>query len=274
MLNSSVMQPGHIIHFKTTDSTQAQAKRAQASLEPGKCTVFIADEQTVGKGTRGRRWVSPPSVNIYTTYAYLTSKSNDKHLINIPQVAAFSIVEVLREYDLEPTYKWVNDLLLSGKKVCGILAESSECMKKDAWYRAIYLGIGLNVNMVEGCITQSDLEKLKENITSMHIESGQMYDKNEVFQKLNHALIKNLNLLYTHGFSYFFDKITTILEKFNGDLRWFDVQDDEAGQRVIVEARISGITQQGFLRLNIEGQEKEFSSGRLLKDTEILNALD
>ena len=262
------MHLSHLIHFKTTDSTQAEAKRSEASLVLGECTVFFADEQTLGRGTRGRSWVSVPDVNIYATYAYLTPKSNDKYLINIPQVAAFSIVEVLREYGFEPTYKWVNDILLSGKKVSGILAESGECIKNNTSCRAIFLGIGLNVNLTECHLAEAKRSQLNEVITSMRMESGKIYDKDEVFKALNHAVVNNLRLLYAHGFSYFYEKISVILEKFNGELRWFDVKDDKSCPHDVVEASISGITPQGFLRLTIDGQEKVFFSGRLLKNLE------
>ena len=260
------MKQARIIHFKTIDSTQAQAKREQSSLDIEECTVFIADEQTEGKGTRGRHWISPPNVNIYATYAYLTSKLNDRHLINIPQVAAFSVVEVLREFNLEPTYKWVNDILLFGDKICGVLAESGECMKEGVRYRAIFIGIGLNVNMTQDFLIEASLD----SITSMRIASGKIFEKSAVFQRLNEALLINLKLLYTYGFTYFFDKINTVLEKFNGDLQWFDVQDGENKSHTLVKASIAGITQHGYLRLIIDGQEKEFFSGRLLKDSEVL----
>lgn len=259
------MQQTRIIHFKSIDSTQAQAKREQASLELEKCTVFVADVQTDGRGTRGRQWASPPDVNIYATYAYLTSKLNDKHLINIPQVAAYAVVEVLRAYHLEPTYKWVNDILVSGKKICGVLAESSESMKEGERCRAIFLGVGLNVNMTQACFTEYSLD----NLISMHIASGRIIDKDMVFQQLNHAILTNLRLLYAHGFIYFFDKINTVLETFNDDLKWFAVQDKETGEHVIVEGRISGISQQGFIRLNVKGKENEFFSARLLKEHEV-----
>ena len=82
------MELSKIIHFSITDSTQQQAKRARQMLVPDQCMLFTADAQITGKGTHHKLWFSPPHVNLYATYAYLTAKENDHYLINIPQIAA------------------------------------------------------------------------------------------------------------------------------------------------------------------------------------------
>lgn len=262
------MKLSKIIHFAVTDSTFMQAKMAWEELTPEHCILISADEQTEGQGTRNREWASPPQVNIYATYAYLTDTKNDRYLINITQVAAFSVVEVLQEYGLKPSFKWANDVLLNGKKICGILAKAEERSLADVRYRAIAIGIGLNVNMLE-----QDLHKahLKEQVTSMRMSTGQTYDKNEVLKRLSDTLLKNIQLLYTQGFSYFVAKIAPILETFNGELQWFDVKDEE-NKHQIVMGSIVGINEQGYLQLSIHGQVKEFFFGRLLKDDEINQA--
>ena len=95
------MKLGKVLHFPVTDSTLIQASAAFDDLvAPNTCILVSADGQTAGQGTRNREWASPPHVNIYATYAYLTDTHNDRYLCNIPQVAAFSVIQVLQQYGL------------------------------------------------------------------------------------------------------------------------------------------------------------------------------
>lgn len=59
------------VRFDKLDSTQAYAKKNLSDLEKDSCVVYIANEQTQGKDTNNRQWISPPNVNIYATYAFI-----------------------------------------------------------------------------------------------------------------------------------------------------------------------------------------------------------
>ncbi len=265
------MKLSKVLHFPVTDSTLTQARLVLEDVMPDTCVLVTADEQTAGQATRNRKWASPPKVNIYATYAYLTATQNDKYLSNIPQVAACSIIEVLQQYGLKPSFKWANDVLLAGKKICGILAKAEQKFIANNSYRAISIGIGLNVNMTIQDLQLAHVSQLTAQATSMKMSTGQTYDKEEVLAKLNDALLKNIGLLYLHGFSYFLPKITAIFETFADKPQWFDVTDQEDKQHIVI-GRILGVNEQGHLQLKIDGQVREFSFGRLLKDDEIKQA--
>ncbi len=129
-----------IIYYPTLRSTMEVARReAQTGAAEG--TVILADEQTAGRGRLKRVWLSPKggialSVIFYPSVAYLPS------FIMLASLAAVHSIEVVT--GLKPRIKWPNDVLVNGKKVCGILIESE--VKGNIVDYAI-IGIGINVNL-------------------------------------------------------------------------------------------------------------------------------
>jgi len=134
---------GKYLHFfPSIDSTNTYAVRLAREGAP-EGAVVIADEQTGGKGRLGRTWVSPPGVNLYLSLIMRPPVSTGE----APQVnllAAVAVADAIAEIGgLAPTIKWPNDVLVEGKKVCGILAE----MQTEAGaLQSLVLGIGVNIN--------------------------------------------------------------------------------------------------------------------------------
>jgi len=128
-----------IIYYPTLPSTMEVARReARQGAEEG--TVILADEQTAGKGRLKRVWLSPKgsialSVILYPSVVYLPS------LIMLTSLAVAHSVGTVT--GLKSQIKWPNDVLINGRKVCGILIES-DVSKKVVNYAI--LGIGINVN--------------------------------------------------------------------------------------------------------------------------------
>lgn len=129
-----------VIYYPKLTSTMEAAKR-QAQLGAAEGTVVIAGEQTAGRGRKGRIWLSPPgnialSIILYPSLATLPS------LIMLASLAVIHSIEAVT--GLKAQLSWPNDVLINGKKVCGILIES------DVWGdRVVYalVGIGINVNL-------------------------------------------------------------------------------------------------------------------------------
>ena len=174
----------NIISLDTTDSTNEEAKRrlrAAAAENPGSekelfDTAITARKQTAGKGRRGRSFYSPDTRDSLYISFILSPPVQHKSLQLLTVAAAvavsLSIEEILADSDdttQHPTIKWVNDVLIDGKKICGILAESvfsdndeglrsGSAMTGDSSLaprmteggsalRGIVLGIGININM-------------------------------------------------------------------------------------------------------------------------------
>lgn len=129
-----------LVRFETVDSTQRVARTlAEEGMPHG--TIVMADSQTGGRGTHGRRWYSPAGLNLYAT-AILRPQIplRETPLLSLG-VAAF-----LAER-LQLKVKWPNDLVTEeGKKVAGILAELET---NGAELRYVLMGIGLNINQRE-----------------------------------------------------------------------------------------------------------------------------
>lgn len=131
-----------IISYKKVDSTNDVAySLAEKGIKEG--LVILADEQVSGKGRLGRSWSSPPKGGIYMS-CVLRPDIIPAEIPRITLLAAVAVAKAIREFSgLMPEIKWPNDILINGKKVCGILTE----MKADQdAVNFIVVGIGVNVN--------------------------------------------------------------------------------------------------------------------------------
>jgi BirA family transcriptional regulator, biotin operon repressor / biotin---[acetyl-CoA-carboxylase] ligase len=133
---------GRTIHFRgAVPSTNELAFRlAQEGAFHGE--LVVADQQTQGKGRRGRPWASPAGVNLYMS-AILRPELPPQRASELTLVAAVALTETLRQAGVEAAIKWPNDVQVDGLKVAGILTELSA--EPDRVHFVI-LGIGVNLN--------------------------------------------------------------------------------------------------------------------------------
>lgn len=131
------------IHLhKTLDSTNTEAKRL-AHTDVPLPALIVAEEQTNGRGRMGRSFFSPADTGVYFSLLYDTD-ADLRDAVTVTGAAAVCVMRAIRTLTgMEAAIKWVNDLYLGGKKVCGILAESVLC--ENAAPRLI-LGIGINLS--------------------------------------------------------------------------------------------------------------------------------
>lgn len=162
------MRIGAVVHrLPSCPSTNEVAKvLAQEGAEEG--TVVIAEEQTEGKGTRGRKWHSPRRLGLYAS-VILRPRRCDLSLL--PVVAGVACVEAAREaVRIELCLKWPNDVVWKGKKVGGILSESGFLGRTPSY---AILGIGLNVNQKRNDFPP----ELRSSTTSLRLAAGKTVDK-------------------------------------------------------------------------------------------------
>lgn len=178
--------------IKLTGSTNTDAFRlAENGAIEG--TVVLADSQTGGKGRRGRLWSSPAGVNLYCSVILRPAIMPHE----APQLTFLSAVAVARAIELTtrltPEIKWPNDLLVSGKKVAGLLNEMSA---ETDGINFVILGIGVNLNMTADQFPQD----LRHPATSLLLESGTRVDRS----RFTGTILNELDRLYTdflaHGF--------------------------------------------------------------------------
>lgn len=155
---------GHnIFYFPETDSTNTQAKRlGDEGAAHG--TLAVAEKQTGGKGRRGRRWESPAGSSIYMSIL-LRPDILPSQAPMLTLVMAQSVAKAIQIYaGEEALIKWPNDIVVNGRKVCGILTEMSTEIQ---WINHVVIGAGINVN------TEDFPAEIAETATSLYLESGQ-----------------------------------------------------------------------------------------------------
>jgi len=160
------------IYYPSLTSTMAVAKR-EAGQGAAEGTVIIADEQTGGRGRLKRVWLSPKgniavSVILYPSVAYLPS------LIMLASLAVAHSIEAVT--GLKSPLKWPNDVLINGKKVCGILIESKV---RGGVVNYAIIGIGVNVNL-----KLHDFPEIQLTATSLSDELGREVSRLSVIRQL------------------------------------------------------------------------------------------
>ncbi len=163
-----------ILHEAQMDSTNEVAKRAgNNGAEHG--TVFWADTQTAGKGRRGRSWYSHEADNLYFTILLRPPVAPDKASM-LTLVMAYAVTVAVREtIGLEAQIKWPNDIVVAGKKICGILCE----MKLDG-ARLDYCVAGVGVNVGR----QEFAEDIRDKATSLEEQCGAKIDRKGLLQAI------------------------------------------------------------------------------------------
>ena len=161
---------GRPLHFfDTIDSTNTSAARL-AREEAAEGTVVIADEQTGGKGRLGRNWVSPPGVNLYLS-VILRPRKPTSAAPQLSLLASVAVAEaIVQQTQLSPAIKWPNDVLVAGKKVCGIL---TEMQANGSRLRSVIVGIGVNINAP----SSSFPEELQDKASSLFLMRGEPVDR-------------------------------------------------------------------------------------------------
>lgn len=130
-----------VFEYTSTDSTNTRAKEyAKAS---GKLpALFIAEEQTQGRGRMGRSFYSPASTGLYMTLLF-NAPQNAEKTVTVTSLCAVAASAALKSaFGVDADIKWVNDLYINGRKVAGILAESF--IEKDV--RMVAIGVGINIS--------------------------------------------------------------------------------------------------------------------------------
>jgi BirA family biotin operon repressor/biotin-[acetyl-CoA-carboxylase] ligase len=131
-----------IYYFDTIDSTNTKAKELAETGHPSG-TFVVADQQTAGKGRRGRTWDSPAGNSIFMTLL-LKPEINPNNASMLTLVAAMAVCSSVRKVTgAQAMIKWPNDIVVDGKKICGILTEMSA---QFDYINHIVIGIGINVH--------------------------------------------------------------------------------------------------------------------------------
>lgn len=234
-----------VLVFDSTDSTNAEALRA---IERGRAAPFLvlAERQTAGRGRRGRKWVSPFAENVYYSLV-LRIEGGMRQLEGLSLVVGLGVMQALRELGVSAAgLKWPNDVLVGQKKIAGILLE---LVGDPADVCHVVLGVGINVNM-------QMTDEVDQQWTSMRLETGKVFDRNQMVAVLSEKLQGYLHRHQVEGFS-------AIQSEWEQNHLWQGRAVSLIAGVKQIDGEVLGIDKQGALRLKVDGVEKSFSGGEL-----------
>lgn len=233
--------------YDTIDSTNAQATRL-AESGYGNGTLIIADEQTAGRGRRGRSWESPSGNSIYMSLL-LKPDINPNNASMITLVAALAVAGAITQITGQKAgIKWPNDIVVNGKKVCGILTEMSA---QFDYVNHIVVGIGINVN------TEIFGEEISHMATSLFAETGNRINRAELIE----AVWEHFEEVY--GIYLETQDLQKLVKEYNANLVNMHQNVKVLDPKEPFEGRAMGITPRGELMVDTWESRKLVSSGEV-----------
>ncbi|OGF47314.1 MAG: biotin--[acetyl-CoA-carboxylase] ligase [Candidatus Firestonebacteria bacterium RIFOXYC2_FULL_39_67] len=215
--------------FNEAGSTNEIAiKLAEGKVSEG--AVVIAEKQTAGKGRLGRKWISPSGSGLWFSII-LKPKINPQHSAKLTFISGLAVLDAIKSVTgLKAGLKWPNDVLVNGKKVCGILTEI-KAGPDVINYQVI--GIGVNVNLNENAFEGL----LKNSATSLSVEAGKEVSRLKLLKEILKNIETGYELFKKEGFEPFLSrwkehsvtlnnkvKVKGLLESFEGIA--LDIDDD------------------------------------------------
>lgn len=239
--------------YNVIGSTNTEAKRL---AEEGACdgTLLVADAQTAGKGRRGREWISPAGANIYLTLLLKPEFQPDKAPM-LTLLMALAIAEGIKRYaeDIEKVkdigIKWPNDIVINGKKVCGILTEMG--VEQD-YIQYVVIGAGINVKK------QEFSSEIAERAISLEDEFGAVFSRSRLVGYIMKAFEKHYDRFKkTTDMSDVRDAYEKVLVNKGREVRVLDPKGEYDGIAV-------GINDTGELLVQLEdGSVREIYAGEV-----------
>ncbi len=144
-------------------------------------SLIVADSQTAGRGRAGRRWETQPDTSLAFSLILRPTEAEAACLPRFTALAAFGLLDALRDLGLQGTLKWPNDVLLGGKKVAGILTEAEWQADQLA-----SLVVGMGVNVTPAAVPPA--AALRYPATSVESESGAKVDRWALLASILHAI--------------------------------------------------------------------------------------
>ncbi|MST75147.1 biotin--[acetyl-CoA-carboxylase] ligase [Roseburia sp. MUC/MUC-530-WT-4D] len=236
-----------IYYYDVTDSTNIRAKELAEEGHPSG-TLVVADHQESGRGRRGRSWDSPSGTGIFMTLL-LKPEMNPNHASMLTLVAAMAVARAISKCaDTEALIKWPNDIVIGGKKICGILTEMSA---QFDFINHIVIGIGINVH------NEHFPEEIAETASSILLQTGKRIRRAELIEQILEQFEHYYAIfMETEDLSGLVKEYNSILVNMNKSVRVLDPKEP-------FEGKAMGITKKGELIVDTWESRKMVSSGEV-----------
>ena len=161
---------GKTVHFaRKTDSTNLWIKRLAKEGAP-EGTLALAEFQSAGRGRLGRSWEVPEGTSVMMSIL-LRPKFEPQYAPMLTLVMGMAVAKAVKKFGFDVSIKWPNDVVVSHKKICGILTEMGV---RDGKIDYAVIGVGINVNIREFP------EEMADKATSLYLESGREFDRSQI----------------------------------------------------------------------------------------------
>lgn len=237
-----------VLYFDTIDSTNTKAQELAEKGYPSG-TLVVADKQESGKGRRGRSWVSPSGTGIFMTLM-IKPDINPNNASMLTLVAALAVAKAITSVTGEEALiKWPNDIVVNGKKVCGILTEMNA---QFDYINHIVVGIGINVH------NESFPEEISQMASSLMIEAGgkRFHRAQIIAETMSYFEQYYDTFLKTQDLSALVREYDELLVNRNKSVRVLDPKEQFDGKAM-------GITPKGELIVDTWESRKLVSSGEV-----------
>ena len=236
-----------IYYYDVTDSTNIRAKELAEEGHPSG-TLVVADRQEAGRGRRGRSWDSPSGAGIFMTLL-LKPEMNPNHASMLTLVAAMAVARAISKCaGTEALIKWPNDIVIGGKKICGILTEMSA---QFDFINHIVIGIGINVH------NEHFPEEIAETAGSILLQTGKRIRRAELIEQILEQFEHYYAIfMETEDLSGLVKEYNAILVNMNKSVRVLDPKEP-------FEGKAMGITKKGELIVDTWESRKMVSSGEV-----------
>ena len=161
---------GKTVHFaREIDSTNLWIKRLAKEGAP-EGTLALAEFQSAGRGRLGRSWEVPEGTSVMMSIL-LRPKFEPQYAPTLTLVMGMAVAKAVKNLGFDVSIKWPNDVVVSHKKICGILTEMGV---RDGKIDYAVIGVGINVNIKEFP------EEMADKATSLYLESGKEFDRSQI----------------------------------------------------------------------------------------------
>ena len=236
-----------IYFYPEVTSTNTKA-RELADEGAAHGSLVVAEVQTQGRGRRGRQWSAPKGVGIWFSLI-LKPQIEPNCASMLTLVAAMAVAKGIGEVtNIRPSIKWPNDVVLSGKKVCGILTEMSAQID---YINHIVVGIGINVKR------QDFPEEIAATATSVEAECGEKISRSQLLMAVLDAFERYYELyLQTMDVSLFQEEYNSFLANRDNQVKVLD-------PRGAYEGIARGVNEKGELLVEVDGRMTTVNSGEV-----------
>lgn len=246
-ISSQLKYPKEILILDEVDSTNTFLKHLAKTIDV-KELVVVANQQTGGRGRIGRTYVSNPTSGIYFSLLY-RPKIAIEYAKKLTCLAGVAVVRAIQKLTgLEAKIKWVNDVYIHGKKVCGILTEASTSIEENAFEYAI-IGIGVN------CYQQEFSKEVAAIATTLEDEAKCIVSRNDLIAEIINQIDIELSQIESSHFMKEYKAYSFVIGK--------EVELQKMKESHFV--KVIDITKDGELVVEEEGKVYTISSGEITR---------